>query len=349
MARQIARVTSGQAPVSAYEAEERNVDSATGALLGALHRLYHVVSQQNRDLGEVNAHLEEKVAERTQELSRLLQRMEETQRQLLQSEKMAAIGQLAAGVAHEINNPIGFVHSNLISLKKYVQQLLSVIDAYERNSPASGPQKEVLDKVREAADLDFVREDLPALLRESEDGLGRVTKIVRDLKDFSHVDEAEYQLTDLNAGMDSTLNVVWNELKYKAEVIRDYGDIAPVECMAAQVNQVFMNLLVNAAQAIPERGTITVRSGQDGGHVWMEVQDSGVGMSPEVQARIFEPFYTTKPVGKGTGLGLSLSYDIIVKRHGGRIDVTSDQGKGSTFRVTLPIKPVASAEGRKAR
>lgn len=343
MARQITRIHSGETPAMAYEAEEYSVDSAHSALLDALHRLYHLVSQQNRDLAEANLHLEEKVASRTRELSLLLEKVEETQQQLLQSEKMAAIGQLAAGVAHEINNPIGFVHSNLVTLKNYIGQLFSVIESYEQYLPSNGPEKEILDKVRHTADLDFLKDDLPALLKESEDGLGRVTKIVRDLKDFSHVDEAQYQATDLNAGMESTLNVVWNELKYKAEVIREYGDIPLVECVAAQINQVFMNLLVNAAQAIPERGTITVRSGRDGDQVWMEVQDTGKGMPSEVQKRIFEPFYTTKPVGKGTGLGLSLSYDIIVKRHGGQIVVNSEPGKGSTFRVTLPVRKTNSS------
>jgi two-component system NtrC family sensor kinase len=196
-----------------------------------------------------------------------------------------------------------------------------------------------------------LKEDLPALLKESEEGLARVTKIVRDLKDFAHVSESQYQEADLNAGMDSTLNVVRNELKYKADLVCEYGDIAHIECEAAQINQVFMNLLVNAAQAIDQHGTITVRSGSgtgaDANTVWVEVQDSGKGMTPEVQKRIFEPFFTTKPVGKGTGLGLSLSYDIIVKKHGGRIDVTSEPGKGSTFRITLPLRPAPAAAAAK--
>lgn len=357
MARQVLRVQAGETPNNAFEAEVRNANPSTSALLDALHRLYHLVSQQSRDLAEMNLRLEEKVATRTRELTeannrleaeqhelqRLLAKVDETQRQLLQSEKMAAIGQLAAGIAHEINNPVGFVHSNLSALKNYTTQLLALIDTYEANQPQSGPGCEAVKQARQAADFDFLREDLPALLKESEDGLARVTKIVRDLKDFSHVDESEYQATDLNAGMESTLNVVWNELKYKAEVVREYGGIPLVECVPAQINQVFMNLLVNAAQAIEERGTITVRSGHDGDEVWMEVADTGKGIPPEIQKRIFEPFFTTKPVGKGTGLGLSLSYDIVVKKHGGRIDVSSVPGKGSTFRIGLPVTPAGSA------
>jgi signal transduction histidine kinase len=268
----------------------------------------------------------------------LLSKVEDAQQQLLQSEKMAAIGQLAAGVAHEINNPVGFVNSNLGTLKAYVTQLLNIIGAYEGGNPDD------IATARKAADIEFLREDLPSLVAESQEGLNRVTKIVKDLKDFSHVDHAEaHQACDLNAGLESTLNVVWNELKYKAEVIRELGDIPPVNCVPAQINQVFMNLLVNAAQAIEQQGKIFVRSGMENQHVWFEIEDTGTGMSEEVRNRIFEPFFTTKPVGKGTGLGLSISYDIIVKKHGGRMDVTSSPGKGTCFRIWLPLQAPASA------
>ncbi|MBK7415093.1 MAG: ATPase [Dechloromonas sp.] len=245
---------------------------------------------------------------------------------------MAAIGQLAAGVAHEINNPVGFVNSNLGSLKTYVNQLLTVISAYESNDPAQ------ITEARQKADLDFLREDLPSLLSESQDGLSRVTKIVQDLKDFSRVDQADHQPSDLNAALESTLNVVANEIKYKAEVVRELGDIPLVDCVPAQINQVFMNLLVNAAQAIPERGKIIVRSGLENNHVWFEIEDTGKGMSAEIQQRIFEPFFTTKPVGQGTGLGLSISYDIIVKKHSGRMDVRSKPDQGTCFRLWLPLQ-----------
>ena len=180
--------------------------------------------------------------------------------------------------------------------------------------------------------------DIDDLLRESRDGLERVKKIVADLKDFSRVDQAQWQDADLNAGIECTLNVVWNELKYKAEVVRAYDPSLPrVPCLPAQINQVVMNLLVNAAQAIAERGVITLRTGHDAGWAWIEVEDSGGGMPPEVLKHIFDPFYTTKPVGKGTGLGLSISYDI-VRKHGGRIEVASTLGQGSRFRVWLPVR-----------
>jgi signal transduction histidine kinase len=244
---------------------------------------------------------------------------------------MAAIGQLAAGVAHEINNPIAFVNSNMGALKNYIQQLMVVIDACEQGDS---------EKIKEAyagADIDYLREDLPALLAESLEGLGRVAKIVQDLKDYSRVSPDGHQPSDLNAAMTSTLNVVWHELKYKADVIRELGPIPPVDCFPAQINQVFTNLLVNAAQAIAERGKIFVRSRQEGETVVFEVEDSGAGMSEETQRRIFEPFFTTKPVGKGTGLGLSISYDIVVKKHGGRLEVRSEVGQGTCFRIVLPI------------
>ena len=268
------------------------------------------------------------------ELAGKVHELEETQSQLLQSEKMAAIGQLAAGVAHEINNPIGFVNSNLGTLKTYTGQLLALA---ERSRKGEAGEADFI-----AADFDYLKTDIDDLLRESRDGLERVKKIVADLKDFSHVDKSEWQEADLNAGIESTLNVVWNELKYKAEVVREFGELPKLPCVAAQINQVVMNLLVNAAHAIEQRGTITVRTGCDASTAWIEVSDTGRGMAPAVLQRIFEPFYTTKPVGKGTGLGLSLSYDII-KKHGGRIDVSSEVGVGTTFRVSLPLHGLDAA------
>ena len=299
--------------------------------------LEELVAKRTSQLGEANAKLEHD----RKELELLLVKVEEAQQQLLQSEKMAAIGQLAAGVAHEINNPVGFVNSNLGTLKGYINNLLQVIDAYE--AVDAGGEREQLEAARRQADLEFLREDLPSLLLESQEGLNRVTKIVQDLKDFSRVDQAECQRANLNEALESTLNVVWNEIKYKAEVVRELGDIPDVECVPAQINQVFMNLLVNAAQAIEQRGKITLRSGMENDEVWFEIADSGKGMSAEVRNRIFEPFYTTKPVGKGTGLGLSISYDIIVKKHGGRIEVSSEPGQGTTFRITLPQRMPATA------
>ncbi len=326
MARQVSAIAAGKTPAEALAQEAAPIDSATSALLMAMGNLYHVLSLQNRDLANANRHLEDKVTARTRELV-------EAQNQLLQSEKMASIGQLAAGVAHEINNPIGFVNSNLGTLSRYVEDILRVIDARAETPASQALSGEI--------DVNFLRADLVDLVRESREGLERVRKIVANLKDFSHVDEAEWQDADLLAGLDSTLNVVWHELKYKVELVRQLAPLPRIRCIPAQLNQVFMNLLVNAAQAIKQKGTITLSSGVDGDQVWIEIADTGVGMDDAVIRRMFDPFFTTKPVGTGTGLGLSLSYDII-KKHGGRFDVSSTPGVGTTIRLYLPVSGPAN-------
>ena len=285
------------------------------------------------------------------ELARSEKRIEEARDQLLQSEKMASIGQLAAGVAHEINNPIGYVSSNLGSLEGYLKQVFEVIDAYGSAEHAI-PDAAVLSRIAEAkerAELEYVSEDVFALLRESREGILRVSKIVQDLKDFSRVgSEDEWSWAGLHEGLDSTINIVNNEIKYKAQLVREYGTLPEIECLPSQLNQVFMNLLVNAAHAIEEQGTITVRTGVRGAdEVWVEVSDTGRGIAPEHMNRIFDPFFTTKPIGKGTGLGLSLSYGIVHKHHG-RIEVESAVGRGTTFRITLPVRQQTNADALEA-
>lgn len=259
--------------------------------------------------------------------------LEQTQAQLLQLDKMAALGQLAAGIAHEINNPISYVSSNLGTLEKYIVSMQQALDASDRLSvskPGLGAQD---------TELEFIRQDLPELLQESYDGIARVRKIVQDLKDFSRADEQpDWQLADLNKSIESALNIVHNELKYKADVVKIFGLLPEVQCIASQLSQVVVNLLVNASHSLSaDRGTITVRTGAELGRVWFEVTDTGSGIPPDVLERIFEPFYTTKPAGKGTGLGLSISYGIVQKHHG-VISVTTEVGKGSTFRVSLPTR-----------
>jgi PAS domain S-box-containing protein len=269
------------------------------------------------------------------------------QSQLLQSEKMASIGVLAAGVAHEINNPVGFVNSNFGTLRKYVDDLLHLIGTYEQCASRLPSQKDAFKEVedlKQAIDFAFEQEDAKSLLAESQQGIDRVKKIVQDLKDFSHVDaEDKWNEEDIHRGIESTLTVIWNELKYTCDVKKDYGDLPPVECLLSQLNQVFMNLLVNAAHAVETKGIITIRTGTQDDHVWIEITDNGKGIPPENLKRIFEPFFTTKPVGKGTGLGLTVSYHIVQKHHG-RMEVEGEPGKGTTFRVWLPVKqPDASA------
>ena len=272
------------------------------------------------------------------EQRKLIQQLEQAHIQLLQSEKLASIGQLAAGVAHEINNPIGFVHSNLNTLRAWVQGLLHVISAYERlTEEPDGQARAHLDAARRGADFDYVRDDIVGLIDESLDGSMRVRRIVQALRDFSRPGGEAWEFADLHAGLDSTLNVVHNEIKYKAKVVRAFGTLPRVECIPSQLNQVFMNLLLNAAQAIPDQGVITICTEENDHWVSITIADNGIGMPPEVAARIFDPFFTTKPVGQGTGLGLSVSHGIVA-RHGGRIDVVTKLGMGTAFTVVLPVR-----------
>ena len=276
-----------------------------------------------------------------EELRALNQSLRGAQDHLLQSERLASIGQLAAGVAHEINNPIGYVFSNFGTLEAYLERLFEMLEAYEQAELALADSAiaDRLAALRERVELDYLKQDIPMLMGESKEGLSRVRKIVQDLKDFSRVDtHQEWVWASLHQGIDSTLNIVANEIKYRADVKREYGALPDIECLPSELNQVFLNLLVNAAHAIgPQRGLIVVRSGDAGDKVWVEVEDDGCGIAPEHLARIFDPFFTTKPVGRGTGLGLSLAYGIVQKHHG-RIDVRSEPGRGSCFRVTLPVR-----------
>jgi len=268
--------------------------------------------------------------------------------QLLHNDKMAGVGQLAAGVAHEINNPIGFVRSNLNTLQEYVSDLFALIKSYERLEAAttaklegqSGQPEVVLVEIaniKQKIGYDAIAADLDHLLTESKDGIERVREIVQNLKEFSRVDEGTHKHADINHCVKSTLHMVWNELKYKAEITEDYGAIPEIFCSPGELNQVFMNLLVNAGQAIADKGCIGIRTFVKEKTIFVEISDTGCGILPQNLARIFEPFYTTKDVGKGTGLGLSISYGIMQK-HKGRLEVESTVDQGTTFRVCLPIE-----------
>ncbi len=282
---------------------------------------------------------EQLLQQRLNELAKANMTIKDTQTQLLQAEKLASIGELAAGIAHEINNPIGFVSSNISTLAENAEYLLGLIELYTQfeADPADHALLKDIRAFKKQIDLDFIKQDIHILGAECEEGIARVIRIVKDLKSFSHMDQGDAQLSDLHIGLDSTLNIAQNEIKYKADIIKEYGDIPLVLCNPSQINQVFMNFLVNAAHAMEERGSITLRSGRRGEEwVWVEITDTGCGIPDTLKTRIFEPFFTTKPVGKGTGLGLAISYRII-ESHGGRIEVDSVVGQGSTFRIVLPI------------
>ena len=355
MAEQVRAIRAGASPEFAYRQSNREDSSSVEVLVATMQGLYDQLAKRSAALIQAKEELESRVAARTRELAdanlrlqaehdaqqALILKLEDAQAQLVQSEKLASIGQLAAGVAHEINNPVGFVNSNLGSLSDYVEKLVRLLDGYRELCRIAPPVELAARAAALEADIDleFLRQDVRDLLAESLEGLGRVKRIVQDLRDFSRVDQEGRQDNDLNQGLENTLNVVWNEVKYKADVVRKLQPLPPVPCDGAQINQVFMNLLVNAAQAIEGRGEIRLANGIEGAEVWVEVADTGRGMSEAVKRRIFEPFYTTKPVGKGTGLGLSVSYNIM-KKHGGRITVRSAPGKGSAFRVWLPLAPV---------
>jgi len=265
-----------------------------------------------------------------QDIRVLKQQLAELTEQLVRSEKLASIGQLAAGVAHEINNPIGYVASNLAVLKDYTNSLTLLVQRLSEQLPPA--QNQLL---KSQFDFDYICEDLPNLLQQSEQGLQRVIEIIRDLKDFSHIDQAEFVMADLQQGILSTLNIVANEIKYKAEVVKQFAELPPVFCIPSQLNQVLLNLLVNAAQAIVERGIITISTGCDAQWVWFSVADTGPGIAAEQLEQIFQPFYTTKPKGQGTGLGLALSRSI-VEKHKGLLEVQSTPGVGSCFTVKIP-------------
>lgn len=280
------------------------------------------------------------------EQEELVKEIQRTQTQLLQSEKMASIGSLAAGVAHEINNPVGYISSNIRSLKNYITDLFTIIEQYEKLETKL--PDELLDEIRSKKsdmELDYIRNDILELVSESEEGVNRVKRIVQDLKDFSHVDEAEWQWANIHSGINSTLNIVHNETKYTTEIIKDYGDIPYIECIISQLNQVFMNLIVNSAHAIDGKGTITIKTDMlDNDHIRICFTDTGRGISKDNLKRIFDPFFTTKPVGKGTGLGLPLSFGIIEKHHG-KIDVESKIGVGTKANIILPVnQPSPRAE-----
>lgn len=267
------------------------------------------------------------------DLIRSYAELQETQSTILQHEKMASIGQLAAGMAHEINNPAGFIISNLGSLDKYVVRIKEFME-YLMANPADEAQ---IAARRKELKIDYILDDIQALVAESLEGALRVKRLVQDLKSFSRVDQVECVMADVNECLESTLNIVWNELKYKARVVKDLGDLPPTFCYPQQLNQVFMNILVNAGHAIEEKGEIRIVTRSIDDAILVTISDSGCGIPAEMVNRIFDPFFTTKDVGQGTGLGLSIAYDI-VKKHDGEIEVNSEPGQGTTFSIRIPVR-----------
>ncbi|MFH1394744.1 MAG: ATP-binding protein [Candidatus Omnitrophota bacterium] len=287
--------------------------------------------------------LETRVKERTKELEAVNRVLKDSQVQLVQSEKMASLGQLAAGIAHEINNPMGFILSNLNTLNEYVKVFKKLLTQYEIFIDKTKKLKQykefvsaIMD-IREENSLDYIIKDVDNLFKETKIGADRVKDIVEGLRTFAHTDETTLVQTDINKCLENTLKIVWNEIKYKCDIDKKFGKLPLVFCHPGQINQVFMNLLVNAAQAIAEEGIITIETSVADSHVLIKIADTGKGIAPENLLKVFDPFFTTKEVGKGTGLGLSISHGII-KKHGGTIEVESKVGEGSVFTIKLPIK-----------
>ncbi len=317
----------------------------------ALVESNYQLSLRTLELDQLTRNLDGQVRERTGSLEAALKELQMThddlknvQTQLLQSERFSAIGQLAAGIAHEINNPIGFINSNMQTLEQYVEhysRLLGIIDEMSFACKVNDPAKiskvvSSWERIRRDINYGFIGDDIGKLIKESQEGAQKISKIVRDLRDFASPDKGVVEMVNVEALIESLLNVVWNEIKYKAELKKEYGNVPFISCDPQKIGQVFVSLLINAAQAIKGKGQITIRTYTQDDNVMIDFCDTGCGIPPENMTRIFDPFFTTKPVGQGIGLGLSVSYDII-KKHGGSITFTTQIGKGTTFTVKLPV------------
>ncbi|GAA6616003.1 ATP-binding protein [Scytonema sp. NUACC26] len=321
------------------------------------------VTQRTHELKQASDRLEQRVVERTQELLEALEHLAQTQSQLIQTEKMSSLGELVTGIAHEINNPVNFIHGNVFHLNEYVRDLLDVIHLYQQKYPQ--PDLEIEQTIADF-DLEFIKKDLPKILTSMKMGTERIREIVQSLRIFSRMDEAELKAVDLHAGIESTLLILQHRLKARPErpeieVIKDYGNLPLVECYAGQLNQVFMNILTNAIDAVEEHirertyQEIANNPGQiaictecsseasasqfcSPSQVKIRIADNGVGMDETVSQKIFHPFFTTKPVGKGRGMGLAISYQIIVDKHKGQLECVSTPGGGTQFLIQIPIK-----------
>ncbi len=292
-------------------------------------------------LKEYSENLKMLVDDRTRELTEEKEKLKKanddlkrSQVMIFQQEKLAGLGQLAAGVAHEINNPTGFILSNLNTFNKYIERIIEFIAV---QTSATEPVKvDNVNEKRNELKIDYILDDVTKLIGESLDGGNRIKKIVQDLKVFARQDDSEKDNTNINECIESTLNIVWNELKYKATVKKELTDIPLIKCYRQQLNQVFMNILINASQAIEEHGDIIIKTWHEKESVFISISDTGCGIPEKNISRLFEPFFTTKDVGQGTGLGMSISYDII-KKHNGNIFVESEEGKGTNFTIKIPV------------
>ncbi len=291
-------------------------------------RLLTIAARYKADLEARNAELAKSKAE-----------LEALQSQIIHNEKMASLGKLSAGIAHEINNPIAFISGNLELLDGSIKDLLCLVDLFEQTAPEAAIPHSPVAEFKSKINYSFMVQDLEGAIKDCREGVDRVREIVKNLRTFSRLDEADVKLTDIHEGIESTVRILSRYFTSgKIKLVKEYGDVPLVEAHSAQLNQVWMNLLVNAAQAIGlEQGEVRVATAVNEGKLVVSISDTGKGIDPGTMNKIFDPFFTTKPVGEGTGLGLSISFGI-VQRHNGKIEAESEHGKGTTFRVSLPLK-----------
>lgn len=357
IARPILRLNQASKAVAAGNLDQLLPDSRIQELNTLSNSFNHMAEQLCSlfaALEKSKEELEDRVDARTAELKNTLEELKRTQSQVIQNEKMSSLGQLVAGVAHEINNPVNFIHGNLNHVQEYTEDLLEIIHLYEQHNPNPDPE---IQTAAEEIDLEFLQEDLPKMLASMKLGTERIRQIVLSLRSFSRMDEAEFKSVDIHEGIDSTLMILQHRLKTKhnqpeIQVIKDYSKLPPVECYAGQLNQVFMNILANSIDAIEESkaqtsdqqaenypGKITIRTSKiDDTWIEITIADNGVGIPEKIQQRIFDPFFTTKPLGKGTGMGMPISYQIIAEKHGGKLECFSKPKEGTEFVIRLPLK-----------